>query len=305
MEENKIENIEIKSKNKNTGLIITVIALVIVIFGLIGYISYDKLLSSKTNTNEEGNTKSETIETKLTEEEVKELHKNLVSVNKVKGFYFKDKVTIDTVTPEQLLPYILLNYAKEKGIDDFTRDLQCHLYQVNCEHGQPYSINKADIDNYIKSTFNTTRVFTINDSDTHMLGINTASYVYDKDENKYYLGMIPGGTIDNFLIYTKFIKYEQENDNVYIYDNAFIASDSCYLNSIDSSSPFLGVNGCYSGGAMELSPEDQIKNEQAASYAKKKDSIFIDYESNINTYKHTFKKASNGNYYWYSSEIVK
>ena len=35
------------------------------------------------------------------------------------------------------------------------------------------------------------------------------------------------------------------------------------------------------------------------------EAIFEDFNNEINTFKHTFKKAENGNYYWYSSEVVK
>ena len=45
-------------------------------------------------------------------------------------------------------------------------------------------------------------------------------------------------------------------------------------------------------------------NEKTHKYSYNFDLIYKDFDSELNTYKHTFKKADNGNYYWYSSEIV-
>jgi len=258
--------------------------------------------------------------TELSEEAIEQLHSSLKTSGSNYGFYFPEDVNIDTISAEQIMPYVMLKYAEENNIDitEIKFDLQ---FLMGTEIPEDYdmskddviSVSKEEIDNFAKTLFNTQREFTLTGSHgdnkqyfLRMLGLGgTCSFLYDTEKEIYYYGYIPSGGSEE-KVYQEFIKADQEDDTVFIYDKAFILSrstgillDKAFYGERDENTFWY-----YAFGEGESdSDEEYSKYVNSDGYAVS-DAVFEDFDSEINTYKHTFKKGEDGNYYWYASEIV-
>ena len=86
-------------------------------------------------------------------------------------------------------------------------------------------------------------------------------------------------------------KVEKDQESIYIYDK-FIYVD--YTN-FDTTSGDSKIHIYTSADKTE-----ELGTETSLTTTKE---LFEKYENKLKTYKHTFKKAENGSYYWLSSEI--
>lgn len=115
------------------------------------------------------------------------------------------------------------------------------------------------------------------------------------NEGEYYFcevggGYGPGGDYH----YTTFVKSEEVDNQLYIYVKYLYVDEVCdddYDNCID----YIYANEDKQNKLGEINYED---------YETSSD-LFEKYGDNAVTYKHTYKKNSDGNYYWYSVEPVK
>lgn len=131
-----------------------------------------------------------------------------------------------------------------------------------------------------------------NYSNPKYIGVSAAGCSY---EDGYYFceeggGYAPGG--DHH--YTSFIKSEEVDDQLYIYEKYLYIDEVCdddYDNCID----YIYTNEDKQNKLGEINYEDYETSSE----------LFEKYGDNAVTYKHTYKKNSDGNYYWYSVEPVK
>ncbi|MGN0992554.1 MAG: hypothetical protein ACI4PE_01250 [Bacilli bacterium] len=297
-----------ENKKSNKGLIILVVILSILLIGAIGYICYDKLM-----VKEEPVADNESQVEKLSDEEVAKLHESLVFEHE--SMFNNRDVDINSITADEIMPYVLKKYSVEKNIDfESDKSKICiseadnkitffdSISKKNVEKDNVFSISKEEIDNYLKTLFNTDRVFEIdNFSDFGFGDGNYNKYFYSKDDNKFYLGISCQGDSFTMDINSKFLNFKQDNDKVEIYSKVI----KC-----------LGGVVCSNTGKAEgkyVSSKDfSYQNDKGFiqdTEFNKGDSINYDYlyekySDVFNTYKTTFKKSDDGKYYWYSSEIV-
>ena len=127
----KENNVEVKKKKSNTGLIIMIVVLTIAVLGLTGYICYDKLIvdkeeakeintdkkDDKTQTTKEETTKEETKKEETTKED-----KSAVETRKCIGIYSgRGAVLQDAQTGENTYGTITLE-LKEDGTYKLTKE---------------------------------------------------------------------------------------------------------------------------------------------------------------------------------------
>ncbi len=317
-------------KKSNKGLIVLVIILIILLLSAISYICYDMgvfdSLLGKDKSVEEPKK-----EEKLSEEEIMKLHDNLMIQDS--DLYLKNSVNIDTISSFDLISYVLIEYSKKNGInlDNEINVIDCgsasiadskeeyddnkiHLCKyddskedfVSVSKDSVVSISKNDIDREIKSLFNTDRSFEISDHTEYYGNQADPVFVYSKDDNKFYLvNHQPLGEWEIYSANNKLLKFEQEDNKVYIYDKVVRCMGFvCYKTQVygDNSDIVLeakkrnGINVTFDSNILEKNTGKDLKINF--------EYIFDKYSNLFNTYKTTFKKASDGNYYWYSSEIV-
>ena len=117
-----------------------------------------------------------------------------------------------------------------------------------------------------------------------------------KDDNYYLIGYDGGGKGTSIIGYSKLQKAEKDEENIYIYDKfMYVDSTNMDLNENDSKIHIYTT----SDKAKDVGQEKDIvwgNDQNLEKYYEK-------YENELNTFKHTFKKAENGNYYWLSTEI--
>lgn len=130
--------------------------------------------------------------------------------------------------------------------------------------------------------------------DVSFMTVSNMSHCYEFYNGNYYsYDFAGGGEMVTPHGYSQIQTAEQNGDYIYIYDKfiygrldvvtAEFYTDSTMKNLIDTS---------------DLDWADMSEKEIASDLISK-------YESQLNTYKHTFKKGENGNYYWVSTEIDK
>lgn len=323
-----------EKEKKGKGLIGLVVLLFIIVLGLVGYICYDKGVFDGLLGKEPSETN------KISEEEVKKLHDSLIAKSDQYGFYFNRKVSIDEMPAEYLLQFVIANYLDENNISydlnnyymvcgDYSDEYYFCNYddesenpkEINNDITKKMTISKDIIDSYIKQYFNTDRNVVFGDRISIQTSKHLGLDVYYNSKKKEYYVVVPhrGGSSQN--IGSKMLKYEQNGDELYIYDNAVICYiengggcyNTIYLNYTESSndSSLFYWNSTdnvrdkndkkIDGGTKYLGKWNESKRTYDFNY----DLIFEDFASEINTYKHTFKKGVDGKYYWYSSEIVK
>lgn len=120
-------------------------------------------------------------------------------------------------------------------------------------------------------------------------GVGT-TYEY-VDGNYYMIGYEGGGLGSTTIGYSRLEKAEQNEDYIYLYDKFLWQESLDYLvydgtvKIYDSSDETNLI-----GEENEFLPKEDLNKRMDKYYDK------------LNTYKHTFKKDSNGNYYWISTE---
>ena len=300
-----------KSKT-NKRLVVMVVILSIALLGAVGYICYDKLM-----VKEEPVADNEPKEEKLSEEEVEKLHDSLVFEHD--SMFFDRNVNINSITADEIIPYVLKKYSVEKNIDsklnsnkicvfnDEESNVTFHECPENSSHCKEIkkdnvvSISKDEIDNYLKTLFNTDRVIEIDDSSIFEFGDPYDMYVYSEEDNKFYIGTICQGDAFTMDINSKFLNFEQDNDVVEIYSKVI----KC-LGGVVCSNTGKAEGKYVSSRDFSYQKDDGFVHDTEFNKGSSinYDYLYEKYGDVFNTYKTTFKKASDGKYYWYSSEIV-
>ncbi len=272
---------------KIKGLVITIVILSILLIISIGYIIYDKVLI---DFNSETNEKPLKEEVKLTEDEVNELHDTLILDDDDTNLYFNKSLSVENDYNE-LISYLLTFYADEHNWEEKVEKLDENSSAE--EFSRVAEVSKSTIDDMLKEKFNVDKSFDVKEN-SYLY--RAKSIVYSSEDEMFYLdassmGMEYGG------VKAKMLKYEQEDDKLYIYDKVV----TCHVaQSIQST-------GCYDGGVyansqkfVSYEKDNKIRINDEFDY----DYIFNKYSNDLKTYKTTFKKSSNGKYYWYSLEVL-
>ena len=292
---------EKERKKGNTGLIVLVIFLTIALLGSIGYICYDKGLFDNSLGKDKPGEELKSEE-KLSEEEVIKLHDSLITKDKEYGLYFNSKVMLDNISADDFIPYVVLNYASDNNIKydalyGYNADVDKYIVE-----GTQYE--KSEIDKYANEEYNLNKELTLlkdenSDYASMWLYNSKKQLVYDTMNRVYYFVSVgyDSGTI---TVASKLLKYEQNSDELYIYDKFVACGDymegkgcSLSMSDIDDNKYFIESDS-RTGKVINI---DDAKNINA-------DYVINNMINKLKMYKHTFKKTSDGKYYWYSSEIV-
>lgn len=106
----------------------------------------------------------------------------------------------------------------------------------------------------------------------------------------YFCGEGGGYTSEGEFNYTKVLKNEEKNNQMYIYEQYLYVETKCDKN----------LENCVDTIYTNVDKKNKIASEKNDEY-----NLFEKYGSKAIIYKHTFKKNSDGTYYWYSVEPVK
>lgn len=289
-------------KKSSKGLVVIIVILTVLLLGAVGYICCDKGVFDKFIGKEDPKQQEKIKEEKLSEKDVMKLHDSLISDGRGASLFFYNDVTIDNVTATQIMPYVLLNYIKDNNIQNLPTTLENSI-----------PVPKNLVDNYTSKLFNTDRIFTL----PYEEGKQSSVYIYwpDRstiskyDQDNYYLSN-SGYDAGFEQFYSRFSKFEQENDNVYVYYKAFyytvdIGGCSVKSGKVSSSDENVVLSVNYREKNVYNNDDTKWYNERAdINNRVNVNYVFDNYLNKLSTYKSTFKKGTDGKYYWYSSEIV-
>ena len=324
-----------ENKKSNKGLIVLVVILSIALLGAIGYICYDKFMVKVEDPKQEEPKQVE----KLSEEEVAKLHDSLINHNNSYGFYFSEKTSIDEMDSKLMVSYVISNiiYDNKIGINEnymVCGDSSTKYYLCDKETNKAVSedkvknntLSKDVVDNYIKENFGTDRDFVI---DGKIVSIGNTRYeaYYNSVKEEYYLVNPPRSFSDNSVKSVMTKSEQTTNDEIVIFDKfvscwSEVGNYECskvLYTSLAEEEKAGNANKLFYAGSDENGElkffdnnnkvisggEKYLKLNTEEYYEFNYDSIFSDFDSNLNLFKHTFKKADDSKYYWYSSEIVK
>lgn len=275
-------------------LIITII--LIIIMGALLYIQKietDRKIAELHNKNQELHI--ETID--INDEQIQELYSIVKMHNfgiEEENFYRKSKVTIDDLN----------NRFKMLAIFN-----QCFLRNLNVDnhfiHGWG-DISVEDFNFVLHDIFGPTATI------EHQNLLN-ASMEFFYNENTYVseINSKTNGLHPNVNNYSKLIFAEKFNDTIYLYDKfVHITGLSIY--------PECEEIGVYATSNTEIIIDNKLTREELSSMVNKYDmadsgptinnyefeGLYENYKEKILTYKHTFKKDIDENYYWVSSEPI-
>lgn len=302
----------IKKQNKNQKILLIVLSVILVLsIGVSGYFIYDSMKADNSNNNsnnEIGNNNEENINIQLQDGDItntdlaKRLHKTLITSDGSYGLYFSDKISITDTANEYFMNFNFRNYIKENNI-------------TGAEGGSwnsttPHKFLKSDFNKYIQKKYNSSLSYNLPLNEILMLG---GTKEIKSFENEYGVINVARSGMSSILK-NKLIKAEQDSNFIHLYDNEVYCMDSpgysaCYL-TIDALD--CNATGESSGCAHIDEPmyectfmeEVSCTNNGPSGLEEMSTYILNNMKDKLHTFKHTFKKGTDGNYYWVSSEIV-
>ena len=283
-----------EAKKKSKGSLLVIMFLLIIILGLVGYITYDKFFS-----NTSSDTKSEEKETNgLTKVKdtklIEELRSGLITSNKVSSLYYSSIKATD-VNNKNLIGFNVVKYIDDNNItlnntDTVYKDTN---YKLNM------TVSKANLNDYINNKYNTNLEYLYTSKDNNdfvSIGCNEVI----ADENNYYYVTMPKGC-GLTKIATKLVKAEEDKDYIYIYDNYVKCStETGWSGCVLAEDEVLGINStvsCNEDGQVDEKCPIKGTVDEMSNY------VLTNMQDKLKTYKHTFKKLD-GNYFWVSSENI-
>ena len=280
------ENV-VKQKN-NKGLIILVIMLVITVIGLVSYIVYDKY--------EEANDEKVVSEKK---DEVKEEESVKLSKSDLETYLSYVPMQLDSYSK----PYNDDAYSGNKETKDTIN--KNHIYanvfknSEKTDRREAASSSNPISNNPVMECVLQTE-FDSNLEKMYSIKENVESFEYPagtvyKTENLYCLysgrGSLEYGKVN------KNLEYKYENNNLVITEKAGfyteeLKNDNPVLMLFDTTNSEVSIDGV------------EVVNTDYETAKVKIKSLFESKLDSYKTFKHTFKKSSFGNYYWYSTEVI-
>lgn len=284
--ENKKEPIKIRLST--VILIFIIFILIIAIVGIIMYYNTKKI--DKGNIIEDTQIDYSGTENKIEEKELSEFNINdtrikkmyecipMIDSNKISKNAYQDlKVTKEDLTTEFLLEcaYSKLDLSEEdkQPIDGMTIDSGWYTFDADLLQEKVKEMYGTKIKNV-----------------SFEIGYGK-SCSYQNSNNKYFYS-VGGGSAEELINIRNIEKAYEEEDNIYIEDRymVFEGTDSKY--KLYTSSDNKKLIDDIDSSILTKTNEDiitELKNK---------------YNSSMRKYKHTFKKGSDGNYYWYSTEPI-
>ena len=282
-------------EKKNKGLYIVIIMLTILLICSLGYIVYNEFIKE----NETVENKEEKEDNDLNSEEnndeeiisddinVDELGKELLLKTAIYTHFQKEYIlysyqnlTYDTLNNSDKLKITyaqIPNNEKTYNPEDSKTD-EC--YDNNDKYHCYYEkVSKQVFEDYYHMLFGSDKTIEYNE----IVYAEKENLTCNLENAEFVCYPYRAGGALNTTHHLEY-DYAQENgENIIIYVN-FLAKDD-------------GDNSVYCDAAM--------KNKIGESYSIDKDKLFEEFNEKTGIYKVTFKKDTNDNYYWYSSEIIK
>lgn len=270
-------------KNYFKGLVWWIIILFILVFFLIALVIYkgffvDDELSNKNSTTTTTSTTTTLKKETLSDNEIKKYLGYVPFSLLHKDAYEEEKTNINTIDKAALLFSVYHNEELQKvtnNVNNVCANEGCiSEIDFNEKLEEMYNVK---IDNFDKE---------YSESDNWM---NYETYLILKDG--YYFELGYGGSKK---------KSDASNVSYEINNNELIIEEQVGI-IVEHAGDVNVYNGGVSVKSYSFRGEDGTENpnyeQQAEEYVK--DNI-----DDFNIYKHTFKKNSDGNYYWYSTEVV-
>ena len=297
-------------EKKSKGTKVVIIILVILVLGLAGYISYDKYFYKYFKKAEVKEVKKENTlkDLDIESNEVKELYEKLVDYSDggssdypVGSVYSSYKTNYNNLN-KSLLYKAYENYyekylknksnSNEKYVtcDELKSNSVNNYYDNNCQEPTYITVDEVDLKNELINLIGVDQEKEFNYIDFSP----SANVDCIHKENKYYCYNHDGGDVYFGKSLKEISKAQKDKDGIiYIYDSYLL------LHYTDSET-FEVYNTYDKDKKLNTFEKDDNKEEQnnLKAYISKYG------DKDINTFKHTFKKDSAGNYYWYSTEIV-
>jgi len=245
----------------------------------------------------------------INSELVKELYSKVLKSNYIYAddfdeeysFYKDEKVTVNNLTNTEKVIAVLQyleenNYGTKIELAKLNQEIlnRLNMY-VPAElegpvYGEVYDVNVLE-----KAT---KLIFGENIQIDGFSFTNYCAVAHDYIDGNYYHYMYPGGGGQSCEYgYSKIERVQEEGDYIYIYDKFIYADDK--LNAFGFAEYFKNSSKSVSIGVAEEWDEIEIGTSDPIQINK----LISKYEDKLNTYKHTFKKNVDGEYYWVSTEI--
>ena len=250
-------------------------------------VSSTNSLQSVANSN-----KSNTGETaKLTElnigsDQITKLYKYIPALDSdliEKNAYQSTKITMNNLTSDYLLKNAFKNLelkdSDKKTFDSSTTDVS-----------DMYRFDASLLQSKVKEMYGTN----IDNQDFRISASEQCGY-----ENGEYVYSVGGASSEDIRNIRKIQKAYSDDESLYIEDSYLCLK---IVDNDDSSYAKLFISSDSSNSLFDLDNLNELysmNNDKLSSYICNK------YGSSMASYKHTFKKASDGSYYWYSTEPVK
>lgn len=309
----KEEKEPIKIKLSTAILSFIIFILIVIIIGIILYYNVYKVADNNENQtnnnitikNEELNQNTPNI---IKESKIKELDIDSDTVQKLYKNIVKDNECVEEISyqTKKVTSDNLNNIAKLKTIFDNIKDSEADSTETKKnsygESETHYYFKKETIENKAKEIFGS-NVKIINETLPNLLAkeIIYNNGIYDKYE-------IQGGGAFPWEDSTEYItKAEISDDEIYIYDK--------YVHLVREEKDLGESYDVYNASDKKVKIAENIESKninsgiEGLTGSERSKKIIQNIENttnkNVNTFKHTFKKDSNGNYYWYSTEPIK
>ncbi len=266
------------------NILITI--LLIITVGLSAFIAYDKLINvTKTEVKKEDKKEVKETNKKLTKADVK-YYTSMVpftpeDLDNIKDAYTGQKTTIDDINDETKYSMAFNNTfrtTEKPSKEDYSKEF-LELYGGNApEEVTDYvNVKASDMEETMKRLYN----ISLN---------NVSSFEYPggrvfKLGNYYCLYMGRGSTGSYKMTDDRQLHYEyDDNDNLIIAESVLIGFENLETHKID-----VYNNTSRTTKIGEI--DDYIENYIGNGFVP-------------TNFKHTFKKNNDGNYYWYSTEVI-
>jgi len=269
-----------EKERNNTGLIVAVTVLTMLVLGLVGFIVYDKVINKTDEPNTEENNNSNGENDEVTNEDREVVTSIGVNDKLVASLKYPTKETVfdvwgyENVKADEWSRAEKMNIAaSEVSYKDVDYDPELDLVHIKVYDAKLVEQNfKAmfgpDVD-YYNGDIGSSRCCAIDE--------------YDKNKNTYSAECACGqGAPVTYDYVTKKYKAEQSNDYLYVYEYVQVV----IYDEIEEKTYLSNAN------YDKLTVVDN-KNYESKVYA------LMD-EGKVDTYKWTFKKQSDGKYYFYS-----
>lgn len=293
-----MDNLEEK-KNKKYIIVI----LVILLLGSIGYIVYDNFIkedeivenNENQNNNNQNNESTNEEENNLTEEELNKLGESLFNKTVIKYWtgdhyllYYDENITYNNLSDGRKSTIAFLSIPA--GYFEFNYDSFDNLSEAGAGQYLYSSVEYKYYEDSYKKMFGSDKEVLYSGGNWQFPLVN-----FCKHEGEYincYNGN--GGDAVDTIDYIQY-DYTEKNDSDII---VYVKYVRCTPEKIYSDQGKTIIDSGDFSSTLYLAYT--TRNTKEATNA-----VFEDYYEKAGTYKVTFKEDINGNYYWYSSEIIK